>query len=266
MSLSPFSRNNSSPHNGSFPASASSGSGSSGADAPLTLLQALTITAGLAGLIGLLSGGVIRLSLANSPNAQFLRPSQTFPTLTDWPSAENPSGSASGSVENLPTETKDVFSDESEVYESEVYEPDVDTLSDIPQGEDAVDTEYLREESELNWQTGEDFDVFSSEQFTSTQAPFDSQGSSVPSNFDVFADRGEGRSRAEQTDPLEALSRGPLLRQSLEYESDYQPFSEDERFERETFFEDNFEDNTLEEEGWDADFSDRVDASGRDSF
>ena len=52
---------------------------------PLTLSQALTITAGLAGLIGLISGVIIRFSLANSSsNARFLSPLQTFPALSDW--------------------------------------------------------------------------------------------------------------------------------------------------------------------------------------
>ncbi|MEO0770302.1 MAG: hypothetical protein AAFY72_12865 [Cyanobacteria bacterium J06649_4] len=52
----------------------------------LTLSQALTITAGMAGLIGLISGIVIRFSLANSTDseARFLSPLQTFPELSDW--------------------------------------------------------------------------------------------------------------------------------------------------------------------------------------
>lgn len=51
---------------------------------PMTLSEALTITAGLAGLIGLLSGVVMRFSLSNSSNARFLSPLQTFPALSDW--------------------------------------------------------------------------------------------------------------------------------------------------------------------------------------
>lgn len=51
---------------------------------PLTLFQALTITAGMAGLIGLLSGVAMRFSLANSSNARFLSPLQTFPALSNW--------------------------------------------------------------------------------------------------------------------------------------------------------------------------------------
>ena len=49
---------------------------------PLSLSQALTITAGMAGLIGLVSGAVIRFFLTNSPDASFLSPIQTFPPTT----------------------------------------------------------------------------------------------------------------------------------------------------------------------------------------
>ncbi len=50
----------------------------------LSLSQALIITAGLAGLIGLGSGAVIRFSLATSSNTRFLNPLQTFPALPNW--------------------------------------------------------------------------------------------------------------------------------------------------------------------------------------
>ncbi len=52
----------------------------------LTLSQALTITAGMAGLVGLVSGVVIRFSLAHSSNARFLSPLQTFPAQSNWTS------------------------------------------------------------------------------------------------------------------------------------------------------------------------------------
>ncbi len=51
---------------------------------PVSLSQALIITAGMAGLIGLFSGVIIRFSLSNSPNARFLSPLQTFPALSSW--------------------------------------------------------------------------------------------------------------------------------------------------------------------------------------
>ncbi|MEM8501781.1 MAG: hypothetical protein AAF716_01345 [Cyanobacteria bacterium P01_D01_bin.1] len=53
-------------------------------DQPLTFSQALTITAGMAGLIGLVSGAFIRFSLTHSSNARFLSPLQTFPALSNW--------------------------------------------------------------------------------------------------------------------------------------------------------------------------------------
>ncbi len=57
----------------------------------LTLSEALLITAGLAGLIGLGGGTIVRFSLAHSPNARFLSPSQTFPALSNW-ATERPQG------------------------------------------------------------------------------------------------------------------------------------------------------------------------------
>jgi len=59
----------------------------------LTLSQALLITAGLAGLVGLFSGALIRFSLSNSDNARFLSPLQTFPALSSW-APELPQGTA----------------------------------------------------------------------------------------------------------------------------------------------------------------------------
>lgn len=59
----------------------------------LTLSQALLITAGLAGLVGLFSGVVIRFSLSNSDSARFLSPLQTFPSLSTW-APELPQGTA----------------------------------------------------------------------------------------------------------------------------------------------------------------------------
>ncbi|EDX87666.1 hypothetical protein S7335_5376 [Synechococcus sp. PCC 7335] len=62
---------------------------------PLSLSQALTITAGMAGLIGLVSGAVIRFLLTSSPDASFLSPIQTFPTSSNW-STTLPEPSSSG--------------------------------------------------------------------------------------------------------------------------------------------------------------------------
>lgn len=71
----------------------------------LTLSEALLITAGLAGLIGLGGGTIVRFSLAHSPNARFLSPSQTFPALSNW-TAGRPQGTADttlpGTVDGSP--------------------------------------------------------------------------------------------------------------------------------------------------------------------
>jgi hypothetical protein len=55
--------------------------------------QALLVTAGLAGVVGLCSGVIIRFSLSNSPTTRFLSPLQTFPDLADW-APQLPQGTA----------------------------------------------------------------------------------------------------------------------------------------------------------------------------
>ncbi len=82
MSISPFKFGASKP-----PSSASK-------DQKLSLSESLLITAGLAGLIGLGGGAIVRFSLAHSPSARFLSPLQTFPALSSWPLA-SPSDTAS---------------------------------------------------------------------------------------------------------------------------------------------------------------------------
>jgi hypothetical protein len=62
-------------------------------DNRLNLAQSLLITAGLAGLTGLLMGAVVRFSLSQSSNTRFLSPLQTFPELADW-APELPQGTA----------------------------------------------------------------------------------------------------------------------------------------------------------------------------
>lgn len=65
---------------------------------PLTISQALLITAGLAGLIGLGSGLAMRFSWAHSANVRFLSPLQTFPALEDW-SPESPQVAGAGAAD-----------------------------------------------------------------------------------------------------------------------------------------------------------------------
>ncbi|MGD1895995.1 MAG: hypothetical protein ACFB16_03475 [Phormidesmis sp.] len=171
---------------------------------PLTFSQALTITAGMAGLVGLLSGVVVRFSLASSSNNRFLSPLQTFPTLSDWSSA-----------------------------------PAERTAEADPPPSDSIDTEgdsvqdSWQAPSDLDWETdSSDFETFSSEGFTDTQTttelPLENAAeaesrliekerllvpvsSAAPSNFDAFANRSDGSKRSVE-DPLKTLSNGPLLR------------------------------------------------------
>ena len=104
----------------------------------LTISQALLITAGLAGLIGLLSGTIIRFSLSNSDNARFLSPLQTFPELSNW-APELPQGTADahylpggGSLEDIDNlqapsriqtfESLDEFADKKQIDEAQAIE------------------------------------------------------------------------------------------------------------------------------------------------
>lgn len=76
-------------------------------NAPLRLSQALLITAGLAGLVGLFSGIIIRFSLSHSSssNARFLSPLQTFPELPNW-TPDLPDGGTAASP-SLPPSSPD---------------------------------------------------------------------------------------------------------------------------------------------------------------
>lgn len=238
MSLSPFSRDDRPLH--SSPSSQLARSTSqpnrppnSSANSPLTLAQALTITAGLAGLIGLLSGSVMRFSLSKSSNARFLSPLQTFPELSDWSSAPAPNVLDSA-------ESGDAWEDNS--------------------------SDSWSENADLNWETGSDFDEFSSEGFT--ESPRSSaltlegkeqlesfseadtgltivspDNAIAPRTFDAFADRKEGRSRLGE-DPLKSLSEGPLLRKNeLSLPADGDGFSTEENL-----FEGSLSDENLSEE------------------
>ncbi|MEL6879542.1 MAG: hypothetical protein AAFP09_03380 [Cyanobacteria bacterium J06607_10] len=142
---------------------------------PLTLSQALTITAGMAGLIGLLSGVAMRFSLANSSNARFLSPLQTFPALSNWSPQlpQSPGRSESLSGEALSGEAP------RERWESELDEA----------YRDSADAQLERSEP-------------------TDPAAYDFI--SVDS-FDEFADRKEGTADVDGPDPWETLRRGPSL-------------------------------------------------------
>ena len=157
------------------------------ASAPLTLSQALTITAGMAGLIGLFAGGLLRFSLANSPDSRFLSPLQTFPALSDW-TPELPQetadshylpGGNSEYEQGRSRSTPNAVQTESSILTFEPAEP-VDDSDSIPISE-SLDTEIEETSEPLNTAT-----------------------------FDTFAARGNGRQRTAA--PLDLLREGPDLR------------------------------------------------------
>ena len=154
---------------------------------PLTLSQALLITAGLAGLIGLCSGAFIRFSLANSPEASFLSPLQTFPALSNWTpelsqeAADAPVAASYGLGEDGEYESDDPpqrYLEEDTILTFEPAEP--------------------IEEEETN-PIGESLDTAISEE----TGPVDI------TTFDTFANREKGRQR--DADPLDLLQRGPNI-------------------------------------------------------
>lgn len=123
-------------------------------DEPLSVSQALLITAGLAGLVGLFIGGLIRFSLANSSNARFLSPLQTFPTLSNW-APELPQGTADshylpggglpGSDDSLPGG-----------YSNDVNTRDYDTFSE-PRQKSTFDKEPERYPENYSENYSEDY-------------------------------------------------------------------------------------------------------------
>ncbi|MGB3296377.1 MAG: hypothetical protein WBB01_25610 [Phormidesmis sp.] len=147
----------------------------------LSLSQALIITAGLAGLLGLCGGAAIRFSLASSSNTRFLSPLQTFPEVSDW--ASNPSQNAAGS------QTR-------EDIEPGGINPPTDEAIRIPTF-DAM--EPLRESTD------------SSEKRSGDQSDLEDSRKEAETvdiaTFDTFAARDE--TRTPPLDPLETLKKGP---------------------------------------------------------
>ena len=158
----------------------------SAASEPLTLSQALLITAGCAGLIGLCGGAFLRFSLANSPNARFLSPLQTFPALTNWTpelpqkTADShylPGGGSEYSEEGSSVSSKTSRAD-STILTFESAAP-VDSRKGSPIG-DSLNTEIAVDSEPADTTT-----------------------------FDTFAARENGRQRTVA--PLDLLKKGPDL-------------------------------------------------------
>ena len=153
---------------------------------PLTLSQALLITAGLAGLIGLCSGAFIRFSLANSPEASFLSPLQTFPALSNW--------TPELSQETADTLTNDAYGPS----EGSAYE------SDDPQ-------RYLEEDTILTFEPAEPIEAEETNPIGESldTAISEDTGPVDIATFDAFANREKRRQR--DADPLDLLQRGPNI-------------------------------------------------------
>ncbi|PZO52350.1 MAG: hypothetical protein DCF15_13840 [Phormidesmis priestleyi] len=168
--------------------------------APLSLSQALIITAGLAGLIGLGSGAVIRFSLATSSNTRFLNPLQTFPALPNW-APELPQGTADahylpgGAESNHPGEMDSRFSptDPSPTDTSPSNTEAATDSRSIPAG----DTGNLPNEA----------------------FPTQSEAAPDASSFDAFAARDKSNNLLP-ADPHETLKKGPSIGTNSPYSVD----------------------------------------------
>ncbi|MEL6776166.1 MAG: hypothetical protein AAFO06_02845 [Cyanobacteria bacterium J06597_16] len=140
----------------------------------LSLSQALIITAGIAGLIGLMGGTVMRFSLSNSTNARFLSPLQTFPNLSSW-------------TPELPQRTSDNH-----------Y---------LPGGTDTYENNVSKVETSQSLEGVTDPTPNASDALNSG-----SKGLIDIATFDTFADRAASEKNA--TDPWEVLQEGPRLGRS----------------------------------------------------
>ncbi len=173
--------------------------------APLSLLQALLITAGLAGLVGLSSGIIIRFSLSHSPNARFLSPLQTFPALPNW-TPELPQGTADShympggsdttadgaEIEGIGTQsdhsypepgssdttTSDAFAEQnqnSDPYTAPFAEEEASTYSEEPYVEEPYVEEPYPEEPYVEEPYPEDDYYYYPENYPAVEAPADGE-------------------------------------------------------------------------------------------
>ena len=147
----------------------------------LTRSQALIITAGLAGLLGLCGGAAIRFSLANASNTRFLSPLQTFPELSNW--TATPAQNAVDSQASLEAEVDDSRRSPEEAIRMPAF--------------DAM--EPLRESS--------DDQTFSPSDQTGRENSLRETEAVDITTFDTFAARDETPS--PPPDPLETLRKGP---------------------------------------------------------
>ena len=155
----------------------------------LTIPQALIVTAGMAGLLGLCGGAILRFAFANSPDARFLSPLQTFPALSDWDS-------------ELSEETVDAQDGSGDGYANE--SPNTDSNSAYSEGSQSESSILTSEPAgPVDGNQGSRID-----ESLDTQADKGSEPAQVK-NFDAFAARGNGRQQTAE--PLDLLKRGPDL-------------------------------------------------------
>jgi hypothetical protein len=147
MSTSPLNPNGSQPNGSQSNGSQSNGQPNKPSRDRLKRSQALLITAGLAGLVGLCGGIMMRFSLSNSSSARFLSPLQTFPDLANW-TPELPQGTADahylpggGPPEADAYEGLDAADSDRAADIRETVEPEPTYASE----EESADTGYSRE-------------------------------------------------------------------------------------------------------------------------
>ena len=151
-------------------------------DDRLTLSQALIITAGLAGLLGLCGGAAIRFSLANASNTRLLSPLQTFPELSNWTSTP-----AQNTVDPQASLERTEADGSNRPSEEAIRMPAFDAMEPL---RESSDDQTLRIRDQAGGENG----------LRETEAV-------DITTFDAFAARDE--TPMPPPDPLEILRRGP---------------------------------------------------------
>lgn len=215
---------------------------SKGTSDRLSLSQALTITAGLAGLVGLCSGVIIRFSLANSPNARFLSPLQTFPALSNWSperlSESSPSPYKSGAYK-------------SDAYSLDDAEPQFEQLEtpSSDEGVDSFDRQRLDPQESGYPQQFESQsleDTWADESF-SRQTEESAENDALDARtFDSFAKRSAKDAAGAVSDPWQRLEQGPQLSRPADEILDNEAIYDDLERSESNYYEKAYDDPTDE--------------------
>lgn len=158
------------------------------ANRPLTISQALIVTAGIAGLLGLCGGAILRFAFAHSPDTRFLSPLQTFPALSDWDS-------------ELSEETANARDESGDGYAGKT--PDVGANSAYSEGAQSRSTILTSEPAPIDSSKRSSISESSDTQIDQGSEPTE------VNSFDTFAARGKKRQRTAA--PLDLLEQGPDL-------------------------------------------------------